>query len=477
VNQHFPSAENATRLRNAFAHIAREWLRYDGDLTQAVTTPTLPFSTMTEADWRSAVLLWRAHASAILASVADRACPACGTPQARELFASYDAHVFCECIACGCWYTPKRIDWSVFETFFERCPEAKALATRMMEARDLSAGRDADMARIGRYLDDLLPLLPERGRRRCYLDTGCGVGHSLRAGRARGLTVQGIEVDPVAIELARGVGLPVASPGQVIPGGPYQLLSFWETLEHIVDPLAALRDYLPYLDEDGLVAITVPNLNALEGRSLRESCTWIHGGYNTPGHVNLFHQDALRVLLARAGLTLLDAQAEYSGNVENLVVSLLGITRGAFDVLDRRPHERKVPAAALRLLHQVWPGVALLEAMTLSSPILYVVACREGREAQFADAIAARRQVRHKRLEAEATALINMEPDWKAIAGHLDSEVKRQAGVMASLQQEVDLRDRLLEQERDRYARSINGRVARLRQMAGGAMRRLGVRV
>lgn len=476
MSAEFPTAENVTRLRNAFAHVAREFFRREEPLPSAVTTPTLPFSTMTEGDWREAVSLWRQQAEAILAGVPDRPCPACGDGTSRFLFTSYDAHRFHECRHCGCWFTPKKVDWSVFETFFERSPEAKALATRMMESRDRTAGRDADMARIGRYLDDLLPMLPERGRPRHYLDTGCGVGHSLRAGRARGLTVQGIEVDTAAIALAHAVGLPVATPGESIPKGPYQLISFWETLEHIVDPLAALQEHLPYLDEDGLVAITVPNLNALEGRALRESCSWVHGGYNTPGHVNLFHAESLRILLDRAGLTLLDAQGEFSANGENLLLSLLGITRGAFDVLDGRPHERTAPGAVLKLMHQLWPGVALLETLALASPILYVVACRKGREGHFAEAIAARLSARRDSLIDAATALIVMEPDWKAIANHLDGEVKRQSKVMTALQAEVDLRDRLLEEERDRYARSINGRVRRVKQMAGGALRRLGLR-
>lgn len=476
MSEHTVSAENLTRLRNSFAHVARELLQQDGEPPRAVTTPVLPFSTMTESDWRAAVRLWREHADAILAGVPDRACPACDSTASRAIFTSYDAHRFHECDGCGCWFTPKWIDWSVFETLFERNPAARDLAARMMAARDRTEQRDADMGRIGRYLDDVLPLLPVTGRRRHYLDAGCGVGHSLRAGRARGLNVQGVEVDTAAIALARADGLPVVNPGETLPAGPYHLLSFWETLEHIADPKAALQQYLPFLDDDGLVAITVPNLNALETRALRESCSWVHGGYNTPGHVNLFHAPALQALLSRAGLTLLDAQGEFSADAENLVVSLMGITRGAFDVLEGRPPTRTIPAVMADLLRQVWPGVALLEELSLASPILYAVACKQGRERRFEAAVVARRQKRRDQLAAAAAALIAMEPDWKAIAGHLDGEVKRQATVMTLLQEGVDLRDRLLEQERERYARTVNGRVRRVIQMAGGAARRLGLR-
>ncbi len=468
------SDEKLTRLRNSFAHVTVDLVNHSADAPRTVTTPVLPFSTMTEADWRAAVMHWRQHADAILAGVGTRGCPACGAGESREIFTSYDAHRFHECAGCGCWFTPKRVDWSVFETLFARSPEARDLAARMMESRDRTAGREADMARIGRYLDDVLPLLPVTGER-FYLDAGCGVGHSLRAGLERGLRVQGVEVDTTAIEIARGEGLPVVDPSQDLPPGPYHLLSFWETLEHIADPKGALEQFVPLLHEDGLVAITVPNLNALEGRALRESCSWVHGGYNTPGHVNLFHESALRVLLSRVGLTLLDARGEYSADVENLTASLMGLTRGAFDVLAGRPTARTVPAAMSLLLNQVWPGLKLFEELALASPILHVVACRSGREHRFESGIAKRRQAARTAILQAAADLIRMEPDWKAIAQHLDAEVKRQAQVMASLQGEVDLRDGLLERERDRYAKTVDGRLLRVKQLTGGALRRMGL--
>ena len=55
---------------------------------------------------------------------------------------------------------PKQVDWALFDRLFARSPEAAALARDMMGDRDADAGREADMARIGGYLDELLPMLP-----------------------------------------------------------------------------------------------------------------------------------------------------------------------------------------------------------------------------------------------------------------------------------------------------------------------------
>jgi len=455
-------AEILTRLRNAFAQVALDLL----DEPPAARVPRVfepPFSSMTAGDWRQAVALWRVHATELLRDVPERSCPACASRASRFLFFTYDAHPFHECGECGCWFLPKAVDSALFERLFARSPEAKTLAAHMMRERDHGAIRDADLARIGGYLDDLAPLLPATGGPRRYLDTGCGVGHSLRAGLARGFAVQGVEVDATAVEVARAEGLPVTTPSEPVPPGPYDLLSFWETLEHIADPLGALQQFVPYLATDGLVAITVPNMGSPAARLLRESCSWVHGGYNTPGHVNLFHPASIGRLLARAGLVMLDADGQFSNNPVELAAFLACETRGAFDALDRPGAPGGLTEPAAVALTEMWPGVALLERMMLASPILSVIACRAGREHVFAPAILRRREHRRAQAAAAAAALVATEPDYK--------------GMSEALQREVNERDRMLKEleghlhaAQDRFNRTIEGR---LRARLGPIVRKL----
>lgn len=445
-------AETITRLRNSFALAALDCLGApESGRTSAASV--LPFSSMTENDWREAVRLWRVHAREILASVPPRPCPACGSEISRWLFESYDLHPYHECTECGCWFIPKRVDWSVFERLFVRSPEAAALAHRMMMARDAAAGREADMARVGAYLDDLLPLVtaPLSGPV-AYLDAGCGVGHSLRAGRLRGLRVQGIEVDTSALAIARADGLPVVTPDESLPDGPYQLISFWETLEHIDTPFEALNALLPHLADDGLVAITVPNLNALATRVMRETCPWIHGGYNTPGHLNMFHASSIERLLDRANLTMLDADGQFSANPVELFATLSGASRGAFDNLDPGLPRGSMPANVSAMLEEVWPGAALIERLALASPILQVVACRRGQEGRFQPAITARRRRRSTQITTEMQALLSAETDYKAMAAGLQDEVNRR-------DEEIQRRD-ALQGETQRMANDLQHQLA-----------------
>lgn len=464
--------EMLTRLRNAFAHAAIGIAESPGQPTAPrVFAP--PFSSMTEADWRQAVALWRGHARGILADAAPRPCPACGSAVSRFLFESYDAHAYHECEDCGCWFVPQHIDTRTFERLFERSPDARALATRMMQARDVTTRREADLSRIGAYLDELQPVLTSRdGAPIAYLDMGCGVGHSLRAGLARGWLVQGVESDPIGLALARAGGLAVAGDWESVPSGPYDLLSFWETLEHIADPLAVLQRFVPLIARHGIVAITVPNMQSPAARILRESCSWIHGGYNTPGHLNLFNAAALQRLLQRAGLTLLEADGQFSNDPVELVSYLLCQTRGAFDSLRQAENADGIGAEGSAALMAVWPGAALIERLVLASPILKVIACRRGHEDAFAEVMARRRRERHDTIVRDARALIDQEPDYKAMAQSLQREVDRRDELLgdaaAAHAREVGERDRLLHEleghlhaAQDRFNRTVEGRLRR----------------
>ena len=473
--------EVVTRFRNSFAHLLLELMKQPPSSGESASFE-LPFSTMTEAQWRRAVELWNAHAAELLAPLPERPCPACGSATSRWLFESYDAHQFHECEQCGCWFTPKVVDWSVFERLFAISPEARTHASNMMGHRDDDAGRAVDMRRIGAYLDELLPMIPNAlGQPLKYLDAGCGVGHSLRAGRERGLVVQGVEVDDAAVALARKAGLPVATPPEVekMPRGPYQLLTFWETLEHIAEPLQTLQRFLPFLAEDGLVAISVPNLNAAETRTLREACVWVHGGYNTPGHVNLFHVPALERLLARVGLTLIDAEGQFNSDPLELFAYIAGVSRGAFDVLQPDLPRGTLPGFLRPLIADVSPGMALFETYTLCSPILRVIACRKGRESSFAEAVAARKATRNGRLAEEARTLISFEVDYKARSEYyIQFSEDRQAETNlrddllrekeAHFQGEIQLRDRMLAELQTKWESSLSFKLERLKAKLTG---------
>lgn len=168
------------------------------------------------------------------------------------------------------------------------------------------------------------------------------------------------------------------------------------------------------------------------------------GGYNTRGHVNLFHLAALTRLLARAGLTVIDADGLYSSNPVELVAFLGGRTRGAFDALTPPATSGTLPAVVSEALNAAWPGAALLERLALASPILQVVACRTGREGTFAPGVAERQRRRRDELAAEGTAMVAAGASAAALQREIDRRDALLEATTQSLQREVDRRDLLL---------------------------------
>jgi ubiquinone/menaquinone biosynthesis C-methylase UbiE len=100
------------------------------------------------------------------------------------------------------------------------------------------------------------------------VDVGCGTGHMLLALRNRvpthDLTMTGLDFSAVAVSRCRAL-LPAATfvVGDLyespLPAGAYDLVLCVETLEHVPDPQAALRELLRVCRPGGQIVLTVPN--------------------------------------------------------------------------------------------------------------------------------------------------------------------------------------------------------------------------
>jgi SAM-dependent methyltransferase len=170
------------------------------------------------------------------------------------------------------------------------------------------SGRDARLLPLEPghkyFLSD--PKAPRSGD---LLDVGCGTGNFLAASRGKGFRVSGTELDRSAANFARQkLSLENIFPFSVIdftaqyPAAKFDVVTFFEVLEHQADPAAFLRSVVSCLRPGGYIALSVPNRDR-----------WLTGpdvfDY-PPNHFLRWNEATLRSVLQRFGFQILSVRQQ-----------------------------------------------------------------------------------------------------------------------------------------------------------------------
>jgi SAM-dependent methyltransferase len=161
-------------------------------------------------------------------------------------------------------------------------------------------------------------LLPaERKEHPAVLDIGCGSGFFLQAAMKDGATVQGVEIDPRAVARCERFGVPVIQ-GSIfdvgVPAGSWDLITLWDVLEHLDNPLEALRMASRELAPGGVMVVRGRNgaihtpayalhtrLRDLARRLRIPNLSIVHRWGITPsGYASLLRQAGLQEVRLRA---------------------------------------------------------------------------------------------------------------------------------------------------------------------------------
>ncbi len=157
------------------------------------------------------------------------------------------------------------------------------------------------------FLSD--PLAPGRGE---LLDIGCGTGNFLAAARDAGYSVSGTELDRNAARFAkdklglpRVFGLTISEFAEKYAGEKFDVVTFFEVLEHQAAPVEFVEQVKSCLRPGGFIALSVPN---------RER--WLTGpdvlDY-PPNHFLRWNVTALRRLLGAHGFEVLSVREQPAG--------------------------------------------------------------------------------------------------------------------------------------------------------------------
>lgn len=356
-----------------------------GTQPQMQVEMAVPFSRAAVRDYLRLVDLWRSGGPQQM-DKGSRRCPACGSNHSSFIFYSYDNFPYHSCDSCGVWFVPVALTADIWDNFYRAVPEAKDISRRMAADRDVST-RASDYARFNMYFDMLAPLLSGRSPVQ-YLDVGCGVGHSVELAASRGFNALGVELDETAVATARAANRNVVVPSNWDGKGTFDLVSLFETLEHIPDPDAVMESVNKVLAPDGLLIVTVPNKDSWEVSLLQERCFHVYGGVDGIGHINLFNLEGLRILFRRHNLELIFSDGHFGSNLLQIFAQLQDPNLTIPRLLKDDTFQISIPRAVHTLLNVVGPSVSLHERAVNRSPILIAVACRADAEDRFRSSVA-----------------------------------------------------------------------------------------
>jgi SAM-dependent methyltransferase len=174
------------------------------------------------------------------------------------------------------------------------------------------------------FAADVLALSPERARRyetladarhRFYsgklgrtsyrlLEIGCGAARLSEPLTRRGVTYEGVDLDPRPLEAARkrgATGLHCADFTEFSVAQPYDVITMSQVLEHISDPVAMVDRLAEATAPGGLVHVDVPNHGTLAGLPSRMlgGRGARYGAVRYPRHCVAYPTSALAALFAR----------------------------------------------------------------------------------------------------------------------------------------------------------------------------------
>ncbi len=228
-------------------------------------------------------------------------CAVCGADDSEPLLIRADRlsgehFQFRECRRCGLLYLNPRPSMDEIAAFYpDRYEPYRAdlpadwLTARRTQGAQVIKRRFVEAFRTGGRL----------------LDVGCATGDFLARMAVRDWDVQGVETSPLAARVARkrhGVPVFVGQLGDMdFSNGSFDVITLWDVLEHLHNPLADLRRIHRLLVAGGHVILSIPNLQSWD-RILFGSA-WI--GWDAPRHLHMFPPKPLERMLSSAGFRII----------------------------------------------------------------------------------------------------------------------------------------------------------------------------
>jgi 2-polyprenyl-3-methyl-5-hydroxy-6-metoxy-1,4-benzoquinol methylase len=201
-----------------------------------------------------------------------------------------------QCRRCGLVYANPRQDPSVIIETYEAVKDPLYIEER--------EGRVLTFERHLRPLERLTG--PPNGRR--LLDVGAYTGVFVEIAARRGWEAWGVEPSRWAVGEARKRGLQVVqgtAETADLPREYFDVVTLWDVVEHLTDPLGELRCIRRLLKPGGLLVVHTIDIGSLFARLMGRRWPWL-----MEMHLYYFDRRTLRMMLEKAGFVAQSIRAQ-----------------------------------------------------------------------------------------------------------------------------------------------------------------------
>lgn len=220
--------------------------------------------------------------------MAPNICEACG---GREVSVAYrrHGHSIARCSQCGLLFVADPPSGEALAALYE--PSFFQTGHKFASGPGGSSGARRNAARRLRAIDRPAGTL---------LDVGCATGDFLLEARRQGWKVAGVEWSRYAAEEARRRGLDVQNasfPEAQFSGERFDVITFWDYIEHVAEPSRHLLHAHSLLRPGGLLILSTGDTASL--------FAWLSGRHwhlmIPPKHLFFFSRSNIRAMLERTG--------------------------------------------------------------------------------------------------------------------------------------------------------------------------------
>jgi len=229
-------------------------------------------------------------------------CNLCNSSLSNPIF-SKNGFNLVKCLSCGLVYVENQPS----DEEFKRIYSFKAGYHKCFQS--IVSWQTRKQLSFGKRHYEYIKKYRKKGR---ILDLGCSAGFFLKAAKENGWETIGIDISHDTAEIARkryglNVLTGILNEG-IFPAGYFDVVSMWDVVEHINDPVKTVAIINKILAPGGMLILSTPNIDGLfpkmAYRMSGRMNDWLHP--EPPHHLFQFSKKTIAKLLETSGFKLLE---------------------------------------------------------------------------------------------------------------------------------------------------------------------------